>query len=56
MDVGSVFSVRGDIEIAQKAPKLRHLAACADAFNAALAHHFRADEGNEEATENGEAN
>lgn len=50
-----LLTVRGDADAAAKALTLKHFKACAEAFNAALAHHFRADEGNEEAAGNGAA-
>lgn len=50
-----LLTVRGDAAAAAKALKLRDFKACAAAFNAALAHHFRADGGNAEAAGNGAA-
>lgn len=50
-----LLTVRGDASAAAKKLKLKDFAACADAFNKALSHHFQADEGNGEAAENGAA-
>lgn len=50
-----LVTIRGDAASAVKKLKLKDFAACADAFNKALSHHFQADEGNGEAAENGAA-
>ncbi|KQZ81874.1 hypothetical protein ASD64_08935 [Mesorhizobium sp. Root157] len=51
-----LLTINGDAAKAVGALKLKDFAACATAFNKALAHHFQADEGNVEAAENGAAN
>lgn len=50
-----LLAVRGDAKEALKQLKLRDFKAIAEAMNAALAHHFRDDEGNGEAAGNGAA-
>lgn len=50
-----LLAIRGDAGEAMKRLKLRDFKAIADAVNAALAHHFRDDEGNGEAAANGAA-
>ena len=50
-----LLAIKGDAAKAVGALKLKDFAACATAFNKALAHHFQADEGNVEAAENGAA-
>lgn len=46
-----LLTVRGDKAAAVKALKLRHFKDCAEAINAALAHQFQDDEGNDEPAE-----
>ncbi len=50
-----LLAIRGDAAAAVAKMKLKDFKAIAEAMSAALAHHFRVDEGNGEAAENGAA-